>query len=229
MLTAFSNAVLYVDTPLPIGRIQILNFADRFSPKIIEHGLEIIGTPMFAAVSGEVDKYECVFPYIQHQSATQINIVATAFPQCPPDFSPQINTDIYFAFRSDDRAVQLLHKSLLEFSKNQANFAAVFLFTAIEAATFNLTGENKGNISGRLHRLAQKVKKKNPDSAKIILRLKKQIEDRIVEKRADVAHRGQDVTQTDLLQSYETAVEFFWNYANFKILSIEIGANSSDN
>ena len=221
MLTAFSNAVLYVDTPLPIGRIQILDFSDKFSPEIIERGLEIIGTPLYAAVNGDGDDYECVFPYIQHQSATQINIAATAFPQCPPDFAPQIITDIYFAFRSDDRAVQLLHKSLLEFSKNHTNFAAIFLYTAIETATFKLTGNDSGTISGNLHGFAKKVESNNPDTSKTIKRLKRKIEKRIVEKRNEVAHKGKDIVQSDLLESYEIAIEFFWHYADFKELSAE--------
>jgi|LGOV01.1.fsa_nt_gb hypothetical protein len=223
VLTAFSNAVLHVDTPLPIGRIQILNFADKFSPEIIERGLEIIGTPLYAAVNGNVDKGECVFPDIQHQSATQINIAATAFPHCPPDFAPQINTDIYFAFRSADHAIQLLHKSLLELSKNRANFAIVLLYTAIEAATYRLTGDDSGKVSGRLYTFSKKVENIDNNSARTLRRLKKQIERRIVEQRGIFAHKGQDVTQTDLLPSYETAVEFFWYYSDFKRLSSEVG------
>lgn len=222
VLSAFSNAVLYESITLPIGRIQILALADKFSPEIIQHGLEIIGTPMFAAVPGDVGKYECVFPYIQHQSATQVNIAATAFPECPPNFSPQIVTNIYFAFTSDDHAVQLLYKSLLEFSKNRANFAIVLLYAAIETATFHLTGEESGKITGRLHDFSKKIENADGNASRVLKRLKKQIERRIIVQRGVFAHKGRNVTQNDLLPSYETAVEFFWHYSDFKRLSSEV-------
>ena len=145
-----------------------------------------------------------------------MNVTASAFENCPQGFQPSSYFELYLAFSSEDRAVQLLHKSIIEFSKNRANFAIVYLYAAIESAVTILSGEDDGKVSSRLHQFAGKIERLSPETAVIVKRLKKKIEERIVKRRGDFAHRGLDLTQFDLLPCYETALEFFWYYSEFK-------------
>jgi hypothetical protein len=198
-----------------------VEFTDYLPDGFPKRDLVIVAHSQYAAINGNISKGECLFPHIQFSNSKQINITASAWESCPITFQPNVNYDFFLAFASKDRAIQLLHKSILEFSQNRANFAIVYLYSAIEAASARLSGQDDGKLSNRFSVFIRKIAPISSSSGKIMKRLKKKIEKRIIVKRGDFAHKGNDLTKDDLLQSYETALEFFWHYSAFKELADE--------
>ena len=219
VFAAFSNAIVYFDVNLVLGRISTVNF-DNFLPEGFSgRDLIVIAHPIYSGVGGDISKGEFMFPHFQFTGPKQINITASAFDNCPFDFQPSVRFSFYLSFYSNDRAVQLLQKSILEFSQNRPNFAAIYLYAAVESASTILSGREDGKVSARIHEFAKTIEKLFPDVAKRLKRIKKNIERRIVVKRGDFAHQGADLTQQDLLPSYETALEFFWYYNDMKSIN----------
>lgn len=211
VLAAFSNFQIHVPVTYRIGRITKINFQE-YLPENIDRNLVLIAAPMFAGVQGNLSLNECIFPSLQNHGPGHINLTASAFDGCPADFCPVVHHTFYLGIERKDPREILLQRSVWEFSQNRASFACVYLYAAIEAAVTDLTGEVGGKISTRLATFISQIDDNMSASKPLVRRLKKSIEKHVVARRGDFAHKGIQLTQADLLESYEVALELFWNF-----------------
>lgn len=213
VLISFSNFSFSINEKLTIGKINTIKIPPVFpSQKVV-----IVGMSKYAAIMGDVQKGEGVFPHLQFKNDDQINLSCSAFDNCPSSFRPTYTGDVYLSFYSNDVAVQVLQKALWEFSQNNANMSIILLYASIEIAVEGLTKSREGKISTRLSNFRKMVS--DNELKKNLRKIKGNIEKHIVKTRGDVAHNGIDITQENLLKPFETALEFFWYYDAYKKFS----------
>jgi hypothetical protein len=208
VLAAYSNAVLHCEVTLTIGRITRIQIPAIYSGV----SLRLVAAPKAAAIIGDVSKDECVFPHYQHSDNDSINITCSAFNACPPSFSPSYICSFYLAAASKDPTVNLLHDSLWHLSQNDANRAAIFLYASVEIAISKIVKNHaQGTISGKIH--AFLAERRNlPEAQRNLLKKLKKKTDKFARIRGVVAHKGQHLTQDDLIPAYCDLIDLYAHY-----------------
>jgi hypothetical protein len=210
--SSFSNHTAYIDVKLKIGRIEIYEVNQYLPQYFKDRQCDLIAHSRLAGVMGDVRRGEGVFPVIQHVSNTQINFSASAFDSCPEEFSPNALYHLYFGFSSERKSTQLVQKSVFALSQNDPGMAIVLLFASVEVALEEMLDRNVGRLSTGLTRIARKLKEADSDLAPTVKRLKRRVEEKVVNVRGSFAHRGEQLRSEDLFVSFEWAIEFFWYY-----------------
>ena len=213
---AFSNIYLSLDVTLKIGRITHVDLTDYIPDGFLTSELVLVAYPIYVGIRSR--EGEWIHPYFLYSDPKRVSITASAGDDCPNEFETTSHFEFHLAFSSNDRAVQLLHKSIFEFSQNRPNFAVIFLYAAVETASTILSRNSHGRLSSRFSDFIRQIECLSPIYAKTVRKIKKKIEKRIVAKRGDFAHKGNDLIEKDLLPCYETALELFWHYSELKNL-----------
>lgn len=216
--SAFANLVRTVPVRYEVGRIVRIDFrglnVSQFSDEF-----QLIAHDRFTAISGDVERHECVFPYVQYSDKNSINLSCAAFHTCPLEFTPEVYHTFYFAAPPKTPFDGIIFRAVQELSQSHANNSIIFLFAAVEAMTAILSGQNDGKISSRMHNFAKSIACIDKDASQLVQSLKKKIENRVVRQRGIVAHQGQSVSAKDLLPSFEVALEFCWHFDRLSKLS----------
>lgn len=210
VVEAFSNLTLHLDLRLTIGRIIQIKVPETYKGK----KLVLLSAPNYASVQGDVSRGEAVFPHLQFVGTNQINVTCSAFEQCPAEYSPDFRGEVCLGIASTDVAEQLMQKAVWEYSQNHSNMAIILLYAAIETAVLILTEADRGRVSVLINEICDRLKEDTLKSR--LRRLKRKIEEIVVRQRGRIAHQGLDVNPFDIQRSFETALEFFWYYEEFK-------------
>ncbi len=209
VLATYSNLTLHQLITLTIGRITRVEFPQLFGGA----KTRLVAAPKAAAIMGDIQKHECVFPHYQYSDTNSVNITCSAFDQCPTDFSPDLIVTFYFAAISDDPAVSLLHDSLWHFSQNDADKAVIFLYASLETAISKITNNYlEGKNSTKIHTYLNDNKLHVSEQDRALLRKIKKHTEKLSQLRGRIAHKGQHVGQAELLRPYADLVDLYANY-----------------